>query len=443
MSDQVDDYRVDIGITDGGDLDVLGTGGLALRTGPANAAQALVLRLRTARGDLPLHPEYGSMLEQRLTGAKADPVLATSQVNLELREAISADPRFAAATNIVVGAASAPVAAAAPPDPNARPGGPRFSSARTAPAALQDGLCVVVDEHGTITALAVEPGPLTRVGRGPALPGSIPVDGLYFDLNVDGLLEGLTINPGPHVTSGTSVPATMLPDSLHVLTDNTGAPVSLVVAPAAPRAGGPRFGAGPVAPTDMQDGVFLITDATGAVVSFVIAPGPLTIVGRGTLPPSSLPPDGVYFDATWGTTLNGLVVQPGPHVTVGPTVPVPALPDSLHLLVDKAGTPTGLAVTPPDAQLGPTVQQPIPGAVAVTFDLVLTGGERLAVTDAADAVTAALAPLTIADLTQVLAAADVTTMSTAAVIDELLDELPPFEGDADLQLDATLDVYDF
>lgn len=97
-----DIYGTDVLLSDAGDFSVTPAGQLALISGPMNPAQALVNRLRTAPGELPLHPDYGNALARSVVGTKTnDPTLVVSHVNTELRNVMEADQRFLKAENIV------------------------------------------------------------------------------------------------------------------------------------------------------------------------------------------------------------------------------------------------------------------------------------------------------------------------------------------------------
>jgi phage baseplate assembly protein W len=88
-------YGVDIAIGPTGDLIVNSAGDIATVGNVQVVAQALQLRLRTALGDLPLHPEYGTSLP---TGAKMDPIAVAAAVNGELAVTVKDDPRLRSAT---------------------------------------------------------------------------------------------------------------------------------------------------------------------------------------------------------------------------------------------------------------------------------------------------------------------------------------------------------
>jgi hypothetical protein len=95
-----DPYGCDVLLTNDGDFSVTAAGQLALVDGPMNCAQALVCRLRTSLGELPLQPEYGNSIEL-LIGSKAnDPTLVVSKVNIELRDIFQHDRRFLRAEKI-------------------------------------------------------------------------------------------------------------------------------------------------------------------------------------------------------------------------------------------------------------------------------------------------------------------------------------------------------
>jgi hypothetical protein len=95
-------YGVDIALAPTGDLVVNAAGGLTALGGVEVMAQALQLRLRTALGDLALHPTYGSNLP---VGGKMNPEAVAASVNGELVRMVSADPRISSA---VVSSVNAP-----------------------------------------------------------------------------------------------------------------------------------------------------------------------------------------------------------------------------------------------------------------------------------------------------------------------------------------------
>jgi len=101
--DPNDPYGVDLRLTDDGDLALTGTGGLAHVQGALNVAQAMVLRLRTWPGALPLHPDYGNPLEERLVGRHArDFDLSRTEARAVAVAIVDADRRVSAVQNITV-----------------------------------------------------------------------------------------------------------------------------------------------------------------------------------------------------------------------------------------------------------------------------------------------------------------------------------------------------
>lgn len=94
-------YGIDLRLTDDGDLAVSNGGDLVQCIGTTNAAQAVVQRLRTAPGSLPLHPDYGSDLLTTLIGGKQhDAQLVLAHVNNTARAMAEQDRRFLGITNI-------------------------------------------------------------------------------------------------------------------------------------------------------------------------------------------------------------------------------------------------------------------------------------------------------------------------------------------------------
>ena len=89
------EYGVDLAIGGDGDLAVNSAGGLTTIGEYQVMAQALQLRIRTALGDLALHPTYGTDLP---TGSKMDPTAVAAALNGELAQAIVNDPRIQSAT---------------------------------------------------------------------------------------------------------------------------------------------------------------------------------------------------------------------------------------------------------------------------------------------------------------------------------------------------------
>jgi hypothetical protein len=88
-------YGVDLAIGPSGDLVVNSAGALALVGDVQVMAQALQLRVRTALGDLALHPTYGTELP---VGGKMDPMAVAAALNGQLAQAVSNDPRIQSAT---------------------------------------------------------------------------------------------------------------------------------------------------------------------------------------------------------------------------------------------------------------------------------------------------------------------------------------------------------
>lgn len=96
-------YGVDLRMTDDGDLALSNGGDLVQAIGTVNAAQAVVLRLRTPTNSLPMHPDYGSDLLSRLIGSKAhDAELVAAHVITTGRRMSEQDRRFTGITDLVV-----------------------------------------------------------------------------------------------------------------------------------------------------------------------------------------------------------------------------------------------------------------------------------------------------------------------------------------------------
>ncbi len=95
MAEAQNEYGVDIGMGPSGDLLVNSAGALAVVGEVQVMAQALQMRLRTALGDLALHPTYGIDLP---IGSKMDPVAVAAALNGELAQAVQNDPRIQKAT---------------------------------------------------------------------------------------------------------------------------------------------------------------------------------------------------------------------------------------------------------------------------------------------------------------------------------------------------------
>lgn len=95
-------YGIDLRLTDGGDLAISPSGDLVPCVGATNAAQALVIRLRTPRASLPLHPNYGSGLLQLVGSRSRDAALVAAQANGDLRAALDQDRRFVGIQDVTV-----------------------------------------------------------------------------------------------------------------------------------------------------------------------------------------------------------------------------------------------------------------------------------------------------------------------------------------------------
>jgi phage baseplate assembly protein W len=98
-------WGVDVLVRDDGDLVIGANGDLMRISGPENLVQALKMRLRTVMGELPLHPRYGSRLNSEYIGQKNVPEFAiNSELQTELSELVTEDPRFIRATITNAGA---------------------------------------------------------------------------------------------------------------------------------------------------------------------------------------------------------------------------------------------------------------------------------------------------------------------------------------------------
>jgi len=87
-------YGVDIAMGPNGDLVINAAGDLQTIGNVAVVAQALQMRLRTALGDLALHPSYGTDMP---VGSKMDPSAVAAALNGELQTTIADDPRMRSA----------------------------------------------------------------------------------------------------------------------------------------------------------------------------------------------------------------------------------------------------------------------------------------------------------------------------------------------------------
>lgn len=95
MSD--DGYGTDFALSPAGDLIVTPSGDVAALSGPLNAGQAMLNRLRTTPGELPLHPDYGSSVMELIGTKQLDESLAAAHVTNDLRTLVNADRRFSSA----------------------------------------------------------------------------------------------------------------------------------------------------------------------------------------------------------------------------------------------------------------------------------------------------------------------------------------------------------
>ncbi len=99
MSDTPDPYGSDIAFTADGNLVVQANGALGMVDGPDTCVQAVRMRFQTSRGELDLHPDYGSDLQGHI-GDKLDRDQLRSQATIELRRLVDGDRRFLGATDI-------------------------------------------------------------------------------------------------------------------------------------------------------------------------------------------------------------------------------------------------------------------------------------------------------------------------------------------------------
>lgn len=90
----VDPHGVDLAISATGDLVVNASGALTAVSGPYNCAQALSVRMRTAPGELPLHPAYGSNVAAMFVGAPMNVAALVLQMNADLQQMLAEDVRF-------------------------------------------------------------------------------------------------------------------------------------------------------------------------------------------------------------------------------------------------------------------------------------------------------------------------------------------------------------
>ena len=97
-----DPLGIDIMFTPEGDIAINPWGDIALVSGPDNAIQALLLRIRSSPGDLPLHPGYGSQFNEAGVGMKWNPDAVFGLATSELAQIISSDRRFIGVGNLQV-----------------------------------------------------------------------------------------------------------------------------------------------------------------------------------------------------------------------------------------------------------------------------------------------------------------------------------------------------
>jgi hypothetical protein len=101
LPDPGDPLGVDVMLDATGDFLITGAGCLAITAGPENCVQALMLRMRTSPGDLPLHPDYGSQFNEAV-GHKDDAVMMLGVATADLANLISTDRRFIGVGNVKV-----------------------------------------------------------------------------------------------------------------------------------------------------------------------------------------------------------------------------------------------------------------------------------------------------------------------------------------------------
>lgn len=171
--DPTDPYGVDLYLhPTSGDLVVGAHGGLAFIQGPENCAQALSLRARTYPGELPLHPDYGSILAATLIGQHTDDdLLAQATATREIRTILENDRRFAQATDLQT--------RIDPANPNARHVAVRLE--------LAGGEALIV---GNLADARVDELDLTGSSADPETIDSLtddPVDDFAIDLSADDL----------------------------------------------------------------------------------------------------------------------------------------------------------------------------------------------------------------------------------------------------------------
>lgn len=94
MPDTTDPYGVDLAIDGTGDLRVTHSGALGAVAGADCVSQAVLLRLRTSRGEITLHPAYGSTLPTHFVGSHRPLGAMVTELNSELLELIETDGRF-------------------------------------------------------------------------------------------------------------------------------------------------------------------------------------------------------------------------------------------------------------------------------------------------------------------------------------------------------------
>jgi hypothetical protein len=82
-----------------GDLVVAPDGSLATISGGGNLLQNWALRVLTQRGDMLLHPSFGTEIVALGTSGASD---ATDLILADIREAIQADPRVASVSDVAV-----------------------------------------------------------------------------------------------------------------------------------------------------------------------------------------------------------------------------------------------------------------------------------------------------------------------------------------------------
>lgn len=225
-----DPYGIDVALGDDGDLVVTAQGAVSDVDGADNVAQALRGRFRTRRGELYLHPDYGTTID---VGGRVDVDLLRATALQEAGDVLRNDPRFLEVVDVTASTVSR--RSLASPRLAVGPGLVALPFTPADRVDVADGTIILVaDDTGLVTEVWIAPGNdvLSGTGAAPALTAGQ----VYWrtDAAAPGPLQPVIevdIEPGGTLLTGTAAPGALAWTDLYFQLDGGGVVIAVWASP--------------------------------------------------------------------------------------------------------------------------------------------------------------------------------------------------------------------